>query len=255
METPPLPPAAWGRVWRRTLATMAISAIGSLVLAQVLMLTLSQGLDAAGATASVILPLLLGGPMLFYMQLRSQQLSEANRRLEALASTDWLTDCLNRRVFTNEVDAVLQARAPGHNALLVVDADHFKAINDRFGHHRGDEVLRLIADGIKANVRDSDFVGRLGGEEFGIFLRDVDESVAKRTAERIREHINALSVQSDGFSQRLSVSIGGAAAQGRLTFAELFRTADRRLYEAKRNGRNQHLFGEPVGDGDSAAIG
>lgn len=246
MENIRLPPAAWGRIWRRTLTIMALSSLGSLALAQAVMLVLSQGLDLAGAIASLVLPLVLGGPMLFYLQLRSQQLGEANRRLEALASTDWLTDCLNRRVFTNEVDAVLQGKTPGTNALLVVDADHFKTINDRFGHHRGDEVLRLIADGIKANVRDSDLVGRLGGEEFGVFLRDVDEVAAEHTAERIREHINALSVQGDGLSQRLSVSIGGAATHGRLTFAELFRIADRRLYEAKRNGRNQHLFGEPA---------
>lgn len=252
MDRAILPPAAWARVWRRTSLVVGISSLVSLGVSQAIMLVLSQGLNFAGAVASLLLPVLIGGPMLFYMMLRSQQLHEANRRLEALASTDWLTDCLNRRVFTNQVDAILQTRAPGRNALFVIDADHFKTINDRFGHHRGDEVLRLIAEAIKANVRDADIVGRLGGEEFGVFLRDVDLEGATDAGERIRQAINALYVQSDGIAQRLSVSIGGATFDGRITFAELFRVADRRLYDAKRSGRNRVLIDDPATDAAAA---
>ncbi len=206
------------------------------------MLVLSRGLDLPGAIASLLLPVILGGPVMFYTQLRSAQLAEANRKLEALAATDWLTDCLNRRAFTTRVDNALASGHAEGNALLVIDADHFKTINDRFGHHRGDEVLQLIAEAIRANVRDGDLVGRLGGEEFGVFMHGANAIVAQHVGERIRKAINALFVRSDDIAQRLSVSIGGATFVGTIGFAELFRAADQRLYDAKRQGRNRVLM-------------
>jgi diguanylate cyclase (GGDEF)-like protein len=230
------------RVWRRTGIVIGISSLASLAIAEAFMLAFSQGLNLAGAVASLVLPMVLGGPVMFYTQLRSTQLAEANRKLEALASTDWLTDCLNRRAFTTRVDTALASTRVDGNALLVIDADHFKTINDRFGHHRGDEVLQLIAEAIRANVREGDLVGRLGGEEFGVFMHGANGIVALHVGERIRKAINALFVRSEGIAQRLSVSIGGATFEGTIGFAELFRVADRRLYEAKRQGRNRVLL-------------
>ncbi len=247
-----LPRSGWVTVWKRTAIVIGVSSLASLGVAQAIMLVLSQGLNFAGAVASLALPVILGGPVMFYMQLRSVQLAEANRKLEALAATDWLTDCLNRRAFTNRVDQALgDLDAPGH-ALLVIDADYFKTINDRFGHHRGDEVLQLIAQAIRANVREGDLVGRLGGEEFGVFMRGANDIVARNVGERIRKAINSLFVRSDGGAQRLSVSIGGATLDGATGFADLFRVADRRLYEAKRGGRNRVLM-EDAGELPNAA--
>ena len=238
-----LPRSGWVRVWQRTAIVIGISSLLSLAVSEAIMLVLSQGMDLAGSVASMLLPVILGGPAMFYMQLRSAQLAEANRKLERLAATDWLTDCLNRRAFTTGVDAALgSGRA---NALLVIDADHFKTINDRFGHHRGDEVLQLIADAIRSNVRDGDLVGRLGGEEFGVFMHGANEIIAANIGERIRKAINTLFVRSEDIAQRLSVSIGGATFEGTLGFAELFRVADQRLYEAKRQGRNRVLMDDP----------
>jgi len=240
-----LPRSGWVRVWRRTGIIIGLSALLSLAVSEAIMLVLSQGMDLAGSIASLVLPVILGGPMMFYMQLRSTQLAEANRKLEALAATDWLTDCLNRRAFTTKVDAALGTGHADGNALLVIDADHFKAINDRFGHHRGDEVLQLIAEAIRSNVRDGDLVGRLGGEEFGVFMHGANEIIAANVGERIRKAINALFVRSEEVAQRLSVSIGGATFAGDIGFAELFRVADQRLYEAKRQGRNRVLMDDP----------
>ena len=237
-----LPRSGWVRVWRRTSIVIGISSLLSLFVSEAIMLVLSRGMDLAGSVAALVLPLILGGPMMFYMQLRSVQLAEANRKLEALAATDWLTDCLNRRAFTTKVDTALGHRHADGHALLVIDADHFKAINDRFGHHRGDEVLQLIAEAIRANVRDGDLVGRLGGEEFGVFMHGANEIIAANVGERIRKAINALFVRSEEVAQRLSVSIGGATFAGDIGFAELFRVADKRLYEAKRQGRNRVLM-------------
>jgi diguanylate cyclase (GGDEF)-like protein len=242
-----LPHSGWVRVWRRTFIVIGTSSLASLAIAQGFMLVFSQGLNLAGGIASLLLPVVLGGPVMFYTQLRSAQLAEANRKLEALAATDWLTDCLNRRAFTTRVDAALGGGHAEGNALLVIDADHFKTINDRFGHHRGDEVLQLIADAIRANVREGDLVGRLGGEEFGVFMRGANEIVALHVGERIRKAINALFVRSEGIAQRLSVSIGGATFEGAIGFAELFRVADKRLYEAKRQGRNRVLMDDTDG--------
>lgn len=237
-----LPHDGWVRVWRRTTLIIGASSLLSLIVSEAIMLTLSRGMDLAGSVASMVLPVILGGPVMFYMQLRSAQLAEANRKLERLAATDWLTDCLNRRAFTTKVEAALgTSHADGH-ALLVIDADHFKTINDRFGHHRGDEVLQLIAEAIRANVRDGDLVGRLGGEEFGVFMHGANVIIAGHVGERIRKSINALFVRSEDIAQRLSVSIGGATFEGGVGFAELFRVADQRLYEAKRQGRNLVLM-------------
>lgn len=237
-----LPRSGWVRVWRRTSIVIGVSSLLSLVVSEAIMLVLSQGMNVPGAIASLVLPVILGGPVMFYTQLRSAQLAEANRKLEALAATDWLTDCLNRRAFTTRVDAALGNGGAAGNALLVIDADHFKTVNDRFGHHRGDEVLQLIAQAIRANVRDGDLVGRLGGEEFGVFMHGANEIIAAHVGERIRKAINGLFVRSEEVAQRLSVSVGGATFEGAIGFAELFRVADQRLYEAKRQGRNRVLM-------------
>ena len=246
MDKTILPRSAWARVWRRTATITLASALVSLGISQAIMLVLSQGLNLAGAVAALALPVILGAPMLFYFQLRSAQLREANRKLEKLASTDWLTDCLNRRAFTSRVGASL-SRMSGSAALLVIDADHFKTVNDRFGHERGDEVLQLIANAIRDSVREGDLVGRIGGEEFGVFLDDAGLDVSELVAERVRAAVNALFITSDGIAQRLSVSIGGAVSADDAGFSELFRVADRRLYEAKHAGRNRvELGGKPV---------
>jgi diguanylate cyclase (GGDEF)-like protein len=244
--------SGWVRVWRRTAMVTGASCLLSVVVSEAIMLVLSRGMDLAGFIASFLLPIILGGPVMFYMQLRSAQLAEANRKLETLAATDWLTDCLNRRAFTTRVDTALSSANTDGHSLLVIDADHFKTINDRFGHHRGDEVLQLIAAAIRANVRDGDLVGRLGGEEFGVFMHGANEIVAMHVGERIRKAINALFVRSGDIAQRLSVSIGGATFAGDIGFAELFRVADQRLYEAKRQGRNLLLM-DDSGELPSAA--
>ena len=253
-----LPPAEWRLVWQRTLVILAASTVGSWVMSNLVMMSLNEGMNTVGTVLALGMPTALGGPILLFLQVRSAQLREANRKLELLASTDWLTNCLNRRAFTSRVSSSL-GQVDGSGTLLVIDADHFKTVNDRFGHERGDEVLQLIAGAIRDSVRDGDFVGRIGGEEFGVFLRGAGHDVASSAAERIRAAVNALFVTSEGMAQRLSVSIGGAVRADDSGFPELFRIADRRLYEAKHAGRNRVELGRDAGDGDlvrmTAAIG
>jgi diguanylate cyclase len=127
--------------------------------------------------------------------------------------------------------------APG--ALLVIDVDHFKRINDSFGHECGDEALKLIAQRIKRALREHDLVGRIGGEEFSVLLPGVSHEHALKVAERIRTEVFSTEMMLAGDHCRLSVSVGGVTFDYNASFSELYRHADQKLYAAKRNGRNR----------------
>lgn len=191
--------------------------------------------------SAVLMPLFLAPPLFLVMTLKVVDLRLANRRLDRDASTDSLTDVLNRGAFAREIDRFLAPEAAGsaRGALLVIDADNFKSINDRFGHHHGDEALTIIARSIRAILRGGDVVGRLGGEEFGVFLPGVDMPTAHALAERIRKAINLAVFAPTGQISPLSVSVGGAVFESEIEFTDLFRQADLSLYRAKKFGRNR----------------
>lgn len=202
----------------------------------------SRELLTKALVSAAIIPVILAGPLFFYLTLKLRELAIANHRLRELASTDSLTGCLNRGAFTSVIDSFLKLRGVGKppvGALLVIDADHFKSINDRFGHHRGDEALNLIASAIRASLHKGDWLGRLGGEEFGVFLPGADLAHASLVAERIRQTVNTIDFVANGERRDLSVSVGGAAFARRMTFSDLFRIADERLYAAKNTGRDR----------------
>ncbi|UJW87354.1 GGDEF domain-containing protein [Devosia sp. SL43] len=190
--------------------------------------------------SAIVLPILLGVPLFFYMSMRLRGLAITNLRLGLVARTDSLTTCLNRGAFTSKVTTLLAQREPhATGAMLMIDADNFKAINDLFGHDAGDEALTIIARSIRAVLRNGDLVGRMGGEEFGVYLPSVDQRGAEMIAERIRRSVNLAVFAPDGRQRLLSVSIGGAVFEGPASFSELFRIADQRLYRAKQTGRNR----------------
>lgn len=248
-----LPARVWQRILLLTAGFTIAGTIVSVIIAHAIMSSFGEGLSGAGLVASIALPILIGVPTSLLHLLRGAQLRIANEKLLVLASTDWLTSCLNRRAFTSIVDGQLNASG----AFLVIDADHFKDINDRHGHDRGDEVLQLIAATIKSSVRDIDVVGRIGGEEFGVFLQGADHATAIAVAERIRFTVQQLRYAPDGTAIPISVSVGGAWFDGQITFSELFRVADQRLYGVKKSGRNQadlaQAEGDPGGEPSSAA--
>lgn len=231
-----LPRSAWREivVWGATIIAGCV--VVSVVLSYVMLRAQGQALDSHALTQAVVMPLILGTPILFYLLVRQQELKHAYSRLDIVASTDSLTGTLNRRAFTASATSLLNNTI---GALLVVDADHFKRINDRFGHDAGDLALRKLADALRASVRKGDLVGRLGGEEFGVLLCDAGYDVASAIAERIRAAVGAIIFAPDGVACPISVSIGGAVASDRVRFTELFRLADRELYAAKRDGRNR----------------
>lgn len=236
-----LPKRAWLRIYRVTGAITLISVMLSVIFTNLIMEIFSAGINVQGLAVSVLMPLTLGGPMTWFLVLKHEQLRHANAQLEHLASTDWLTDCLNRGAFTGAASRHLERCVPGGKggALLIVDADDFKSVNDRFGHDAGDEALQLMAATIRKAVRGTDLVGRLGGEEFGVFLADADLATADHVAERIRHAISSLAFAPGGTPCPLSVSIGGATYAPGAPFGELYRLADQHLYEAKNSGRDR----------------
>lgn len=194
-------------------------------------------------TNNLLIPLVVAPPFFLFLLSKLRELSLAHRELMTVASTDPLTNCLNRRAFTALVDGYLarldETRDRPGGALFVLDIDHFKKVNDRHGHEAGDEALKLIAATIRDNVRDRDFVARLGGEEFGVFLPGLDPAVARLAAERIRAAVKAVEFAPNGKPHPLSLSIGGVTFHPPASFSELYRNADQRLYAAKRSGRDR----------------
>ena len=172
------------------------------------------------------------------------QRSLMHQQLAAAARTDPKTGLLNATAWQREADAaVARAQAAGAPlALLLVDVDHFKRVNDSHGHLIGDDVLRALATELRQQVRESDVVGRFGGEEFTVLLPRTDADGACRIAERLRSSAGLLSVAADPRTQAsisVTVSIGVAVLgqHGRDLF-ELLAAADLALYRAKDDGRN-----------------
>ncbi|HEX4972209.1 MAG TPA: diguanylate cyclase [Steroidobacteraceae bacterium] len=172
-------------------------------------------------------------------RLRDQRLAltDAERR----AQSDALTGVLNRRSLLERLDsACLRARARGLPiALLFIDLDHFKQINDTYGHPAGDACLKAIIGPIQSELRQSDVIGRYGGEEFVVILSSADAAAAQPIAERIRQRVAEISVPGFGASIHLTCSIGIATSDMLGVWGEhLIARADEAVYAAKRCGRN-----------------
>ncbi|MGQ0800715.1 MAG: diguanylate cyclase [Pseudomarimonas sp.] len=159
-----------------------------------------------------------------------------------LATHDALTGLFNRRQFSDLLasEAARGMRREPHTVLAIIDVDHFKRINDRFGHLEGDGVLKKLADILRSHVRAGDVLARIGGEEFAVLMADTDIEQAKLFAERVREAVEASIFTPGAEPQTMTVSVGLAAlSKTRREPTELMRAADRALYAAKETGRNR----------------
>lgn len=168
-------------------------------------------------------------------------LQQANARLAASVATDELTGMASRRHFYSEAERELQRlrcdRMPA--TLIMIDLDHFKAINDSYGHDAGDLVLRTLQQPLLHTLRPRDLQGRIGGEEFVVLLSGLTTLQALPIAERIRQAIQALEIPYQGQLLRITASLGVAGWDGDCDLEELMRRADQALYAAKRQGRNR----------------
>jgi len=166
------------------------------------------------------------------------QLRRTQAQLELLATHDPLTTVLNARAFASQVAQELgRNRRYGRPlALIYLDLDDFKRVNDAHGHATGDAVLRLVADAMRSAVRQADFVGRLGGDEFGVLMPETDGSVAHSVANRLAGGIRTVFRGTPS----VTASIGVVAVTGTEAGSdELLRKADQAMYEAKRAGKDR----------------
>jgi len=167
-----------------------------------------------------------------------EKLQQANKGLQRRANVDGLTDLANREHFIKLFDE--RRMASVNNVLMIVDADHFKNINDGYGHPIGDKALVLMAAVFKRILRKNDLVGRIGGEEFGVLLPDTSETEGEIIGEMIRHEMESIVFEpQDGVQHRITVSIGLTGVSSYEERALPMRNADSAMFEAKRRGRNQ----------------
>jgi len=169
-------------------------------------------------------------------------LERANEQLAKLSMTDRLTGLLNRGTWENLVDAEYERfrRYGQATSLVMFDIDHFKPVNDTYGHLAGDEVIRHTAEVTRNNIRQSDSAGRYGGEEFGIILPETDAESARVICERIREAIENSTVSTTAGDIRYTVSMGIAQlTETPENYMQWMQKADEALYKAKESGRNK----------------
>lgn len=179
------------------------------------------------------------------LKLLEQQLSSHVEELCELASYDSLTNLLNRRglnkIFSGEVQSN-QASLSQKGALIVLDVDDFKVINDTYGHSVGDSVLIHLAKVLKSLVRSHDLVGRIGGEEFVVYLVDTSIDLSKQIGERLVQTVAQTPIHIDGLEINITVSAGLCWRDNSPPFEELYREADSKLYKSKHSGKNMISF-------------
>jgi diguanylate cyclase (GGDEF)-like protein len=169
-------------------------------------------------------------------------------QMERLATIDFLTGSLNRRAFFERAESarMLAARLHKPMSLLMLDLDHFKQLNDRFGHATGDEALVLFADTARRALREHDIMGRLGGEEFALALPGTGLDGALQAAERLRQAVTEAPLITSGNSYTMTVSIGVVLIDPNEELTAALARADHALYTAKSGGRNRVEAGAPA---------
>jgi diguanylate cyclase (GGDEF)-like protein len=202
----------------------------------------------------------IGSPVAYFCSRQAERLRIANSELmrvqEALSDAhdalshkvrlDQMTGFLNREYFFEAYHAHHEpdSNEDTNNTLLIIDADHFKKINDTYGHLAGDAALSLITKAITSALRAEDVIGRIGGEEFGLLLTGTNHDEALIVAERIRKRVEELEFKPNGTNEtvKLTVSIGGVHTGRVADLSSAMGAADRNLYSAKNTGRNRVII-------------
>ena len=191
---------------------------------------------------AAVIPLLIAPPISFFALSILRLLTDTIDRVDAYVRFDALTGVLTRAYLLGQMRDQLATHRSG--AFLMVDADHFKAINDTYGHDVGDEALKRLADILRTTLTIDALVGRLGGEEFGVFLPGADDAAAATAAYELCEAIRKRGRGIAGHDINLTVSIGGATHRSSETLEGTMKLADAALYHAKRTGRDRFYIAE-----------
>jgi len=171
----------------------------------------------------------------------TESLSARSQTLEHAALTDGLTGMQNRRFFDDALREYLEEfrKIDKPVGLMILDLDHFKAVNDTHGHDVGDQVLKAVANCLKDMTRYHDVVARLGGEEFAVVAPNMNEDMLMKLADRIRKAIAGLTILAGNVRLKVTTSVGLAVWDRKETADQFYRRADANLYQAKRTGRNR----------------
>lgn len=242
----------------RQVLTVAATALAVSVLCTFLLMKLffpgGEGMVFA-LTIATIVPLVVSVPTAYFVYRQREKADRLHRDLQAAheelrglheqaehrASIDQMTGLLNRESFLTKTK--FRRRKADAGFLLMIDVDNFKQINDRHGHQAGDAALLMIVSILNKHIRRSDILGRLGGEEFALFLSDLGPERAWDMAEDIRHNVEKIVFQpQDGVIHPLTVSVGIAPAPARERMYSIMNHADQSLYAAKRSGRNRVAF-------------
>ncbi len=241
---------------KQSIMVMGWAVVGSQVVTYAIVQMLAPDYLDTAIKVSPMVSSFVAAPLTYVFFRQNVKLEESNKQLaianEALgvetemarkeATLDPMTHVLNR---THFVRAIEEDRNQKDKAgfFLMLDADNFKNVNDTFGHGVGDTVLLKITDIIRGTLRDGDIVGRLGGEEFGIYLPSVTRQQAYEISERIRTRVEETAIEvGQGEFYHATVSIGAVFAAKQHNVTQLMQMADRNLYRAKGKGRNQVVF-------------
>jgi len=195
------------------------------------------------AILAACIPLLVTPPIAWFLVDLLLRVHRVEQEMRALASYDSLTGLPSRHAFFDSAHnyVSLAQREKNPFSVMIIDLDHFKSINDRYGHPAGDAVLKLFGDVVNSVTRRSDIVGRLGGEEFAIVLPSTNTSKALEFSERLHHAINQAVLKYKGSAIRYTVSIGLSEfdTDSEDSIDDLLARADLALYQAKQSGRNQ----------------
>lgn len=186
--------------------------------------------------------LIVGGPMIMFFLIVTTFQMRLQRRLWNLSRKDGLTDLFNRTTFFERMVEIRARESQG--VLLMLDADHFKSINDTYGHQAGDRCLQAIAHTLGRSIRQEDVLGRLGGEEFAIYLKKSGAETARVIGERLTKPISFTTDTEKTLS--ITMSIGGVVLHPDISIDTLFARADAALYLAKKNGRARFVLWTPA---------
>lgn len=193
-----------------------------------------------------LMVVLIGGVVVYWLVARmSTRVELYESELHILATTDPLTGIANRRSVLERLDQELARalRSESQLGVLELDIDHFKRVNDTYGHAAGDEVLRTVTSRMIASLREYDVAGRLGGEEFLVVAPEVDEAALLLLAERLRASIATVAITFDGAEVVVTTSVGATLSHAEDTAEAVFARADAALYAAKESGRNRVELG------------
>ncbi len=202
-------------------------------------------LEESGFSSKILFDLIIGtieNYLIFFMVayyiIKNAKLL---KEVQELTLVDQLTGAYNRRYFDLYMAkaVVISERAELPIHLILLDIDHFKPLNDTYGHVFGDEVLKKITEVIKANSRASDDLVRVGGEEFAILVPETRTEDCLKIAERVRQTVEETDISYKDKKANITISLGVTRYQKGTSVAQLFEQADKALYQAKKNGRNQ----------------